>query len=232
MKALIIGDSHAEGGFGKALRDELQALGYSVTLAGVGATAIRTWKKKQLVCHPDGTHCQDQSTLPKNVDLLVVVLGTNDGANALAANEDLDKAADKNIALLAKVVDSYSPSQWFWIGPPWMGDNVKHYTNAAMDAVYAGAARNGVPIFDSRPVTKPLVESGSGDGVHVGAKAAKKWAQAAVAALQSAGGSPTGQADDDSSSIPDSQPAQTDNSGAFLVLVAAAVVGWLLARRR
>ena len=48
-------------------------------------------------------------------------------------------------------------------------------------------------------------------------------------------GAPAPQPDtqtDDDSSIPDSQPEPTDNSGVVMVLVAAAAVGWLLARYR
>jgi lysophospholipase L1-like esterase len=236
MKILIIGDSHAEGAFGKALRDRLKNEGHTVTLAGVGATAIKTWANKTSVCHPDGTHCQDQSKLPQNVDLLIIVLGTNDGANAVAGKVDLAKAADKNIALLQKVVDKYNPTEWFWVGPPWMRDTVKHYTNAGMAAVYEGADRNGVPIFDSRPVTKPLVMGGSGDGVHLGAKGSAAWADAVVEALaQPEEEYETGSVDDSgvASDVDASMSVQTaDSSPVLLVLAIAAVAYWLLRQRR
>lgn len=232
MQALIIGDSHAEGVFGMSLRDLLVKRGYTTTLAGVGSSAIKTWLNKQVVCHPDGSHCVDQSTLPASPDLLVVVLGTNDAANASAAGGNQASKADANVQKLTQLVAKYSPAQFLWVGPPWLRDNVQHYTNLSAAELYDAADRAGVPVYDSRVVTKPLVEAGSGDGVHLGPKGAKEWAKAVDASLDAAPPAPPatpsgGDGTSTSTSTTDGSTTSTTDEGpsAFLVgaLLAAAV---------
>lgn len=182
--ALVIGDSHVDWSpLGKALDAELKTLGYQVTRAGVGATAAKTWINKEPVCRPDGTHCVTKANLPKGADLLVIVLGTNDAANAHAAGGNLNTQAENNVKLIQKLADSFSSKSVLWVGPPTMRDNHKHYTNDVMATLYDAAKRLNVPVLDSRPATKLLVETGDGDGVHVGKKGGKAWAKAIAEAI-------------------------------------------------
>jgi lysophospholipase L1-like esterase len=183
---LVIGDSHVDSsGLALPLRSELEKLGYSVTMAGVGATAATTWTNKNPVCRPKKDKCIDKDKLPKGVDLLVVSLGTNDCANASAANADKKARAEENLKLIQSLKDAFGAKDMFWIGPPQMSDGMKHYTNENMDYIYKAADAAGVKIFDSRPVTKKLREtSGDQDAVHFYGKKGRPWAEAVAKAIK------------------------------------------------
>ena len=182
---LVIGDSHVDAaGLAAPIKSELEKLGYKVTLAGVGATSARVWTDNNPVCRPKKDKCVNKSSLPHGVDLLVVSLGTNDAANASAAKVDKAKAADDTVQRILKLKDAFGAKKLLWVGPPWMGGSMQHYTNENMAFVYEAAAKANVPVFDSRPVTKKLREtSGSQDAVHLYGSKGKPWAQAAVASL-------------------------------------------------
>lgn len=184
--ALIIGDSHVDpsGGmpFGANLKKRLEQQGYVVTQAGVGATNAHQWAHQANVCNNVG-RCVDQHTLPHQPDLLVISLGTNDAANALAGGQSMATS----VADVQRIIQQYAPSQAFWVGPPAtrQGTAYTYYTNAGVAQYYAAADAAGASIFDSRPVTKPFVDAGSGDGVHLGAQGGAAWADAVVNAITS-----------------------------------------------
>lgn len=177
--AVIIGDSHVDPShgmpFGLDLAALLQAQGYSVVQAGVGATNARQWAASNPVCNNLG-RCVDKSSLPHSPDLLVISLGTNDAANAAAGGLPVSSVPID----IQRTVALFAPKQWFWIGPPTMRDNVQYYHNSAMAKLYDAARAANVPIFDSRPSTQAAVAAGSGDGVHLGANGADVWARSAT----------------------------------------------------
>lgn len=179
--ALIIGDSHVEpaSSFAQALAAKLKAQGYTVTIAGVGSSNAYMWANQQTVCRSG--RCVDQATLPHRPDLLVISLGTNDAANAAAGGRAVTTVPPE----IKRIVSAYSPSRWFWIGPPATRDNVEWYTNAGIAKFYAAANASGVSIYDSRPATRAAVAAGSGDGVHLGPQGAQVWANAVASAIAS-----------------------------------------------
>lgn len=186
--ALIIGDSHVDHSLlAKYLKAELEAQGYTPTFAGVGSSAATTWLNNTKVCRPKKDYCVDQDELPKNPDLLIISLGTNDAANAASSGGDLASKCDKIVQQIGKLAAKYAPGKLLWVGPPWMRDTWKWGKNEYMAQLYDAANRAGVPIFDSREPTRDLVNAGSGDGVHLGDKGSKVWAQAIAASLQGAG---------------------------------------------
>jgi lysophospholipase L1-like esterase len=182
--ALIIGDSHVDPShgmpFGLDLAALLQAQGYAVVQAGVGATNARQWASSNPVCNNLG-RCVDKNSLPHNPDLLVISLGTNDAANAAAGGLPVSSVPID----VQRIVGLFAPKQWLWIGPPMMGDKVQYYHNDAMARLYDAAHSANVPIFDSRPSTQAAVAAGSGDGVHLGANGADVWARSASKAASS-----------------------------------------------
>ena len=188
--ALIIGDSHVDGGaLGSALQVRLQALGYTVTRAGVGATSARSWTKPPpKVCRPDKSKCVELADLPHNTDLLVISLGTNDAANCAAGGYNPTTYNAETVQRISQLATEFGAARTIWVGPPWQRGSVKWYTQPAMDALYAAAELSppsGVELFDSRPVTRETVQAGSGDGVHPGTQAATAWAGAICQATTS-----------------------------------------------
>jgi lysophospholipase L1-like esterase len=178
--ALIIGDSHVDPTngmpFGQELVKLLLAQGYDVWLNGVGATNAYLWANTNPVCNSVG-RCVNKNDLPKNPDLLLVSLGTNDAAGAARGG---GQSVTQAVADLQKTIGSFAPKSSIWIGPPWMRETVQYYTNDAMAKLYAAASNANVPIFDSRPATQQAVQAGSGDGVHLGAEGAQVWAAAVM----------------------------------------------------
>ena len=183
--ALIIGDSHVDkSAMASEIRKQLEQVGWKVTVAGVGSTSAGSWKGNS-VCRVGEKNCLQRDTLPKGVDLLIVSLGTNDLANAAAAKANFQKRADQCIDRVTSLKYDFQAKKLFWIGPPWMGDKMKWYRNEYLAPLYDQAKIRGIEIFDSRPVTKPLVEAGSGDGVHLGAKGQRAWASEVVKKIRS-----------------------------------------------
>lgn len=182
--AVIIGDSHVDpsGGmpFGAALKARLEQLGFTVTQAGVGATNAHQWATQTNVCNNVG-RCVNQTNVPHKPDLLVISLGTNDAANALAGGPSMATS----VADVQRIIKQYAPSDVFWVGPPAtrQGTAYTYYTNAGVAKYYDAARAAGASIFDSRPVTKPFVDAGSGDGVHLGPQGGTAWADAVIKAM-------------------------------------------------
>ena len=190
--AVIIGDSHVDdwSPFGSRLAKNLKAAGYDVTKLGVGATSTGSWAYGQ-ACRPGKSKCVDVETqVPKGADLLLICLGTNDAANAQAAKSDRAAAAAKTAERISAMASKYGAKRTIWILPPWQRGSMKHYTQDAMEFLYAAAPQaEGVELFDSRPSTEALVKGGSGDGVHPTGKSANAWADAIVKQVQEGGGS-------------------------------------------
>lgn len=182
--AVIIGDSHVDPTnglpFGPLLAARLTAQGYSTTLAGVGATSARMWATQNPVCNTNN-RCVDKHLLPAHPDLLVISLGTNDAANALAGGQAVSGA----VADVQRLIASLAPKHYFWIGPPAMRGNVQYYTPDGAARFYAAADASDISIFDSRPSTQAAVMAGSGDGVHPGAQGAQAWADSVSKAISS-----------------------------------------------
>lgn len=190
--ALIIGDSHVHAtAFGSALESQLKVAGWDVTRAGVGATSSKSWTNGH-PCTPNKSKCVNVDDLPKGTDLLLISLGTNDGANAAVGGKTDQAAYAAGVAdRIAELARTFGAKRTLWILPPWQRGNVTWYTQDAMEYVYAAApkaAEAGVELFDSRPSTEALVKGGSGDGVHPSLTCAKQWAAAVVAQIQGTSG--------------------------------------------
>lgn len=192
--AMIIGDSMVDNSpLAKRLGQLLAADGYQVTQAGLGATSTGSWDDLDVVKRAHKT--VDTGALPKDVDLLVISLGTNDAANHFRAGGDLTKKAQAAAARIPKIAGLYRARRTLWVLPPWMRDNHQWYKQAAMEYIYAAApsvaGQQGVELFDSRPVTKAGVLAGSGDGIHPGTALGRRWAEAVHKAIRSGGKSST-----------------------------------------
>ena len=182
--ALIIGDSHVDdwSPFGSKLVSKLKKAGYTVRREGLGGSTSKNWANGS-PCKLKG-RCLKVADLPKGVDLLLICLGTNDGANAAAAKSDPAKAANAVVQNIKRLEATLAAKRTVWLLPPWQRGSMKHYTQDAMEYVYAAAPASGVELFDSRPSTKALVEGGSGDGVHPTGKSATAWADAILAQVR------------------------------------------------
>lgn len=92
-----------------------------------------------------------------------------------------------SVADVQRIIQQYAPGRAFWVGPPAtrQGTSYTYYTNAGVAQYYAAADAASASIFDSRPVTKPFVDAGSGDGVHLGAQGGAAWADAVIKAITS-----------------------------------------------
>jgi len=183
--ALVVGDSHVDhSNLAKHLKKELEGLGYEVKVAGAVGTTAASWLSNDKVCRTnDKSVCVDKPSLPKNPDLLIISLGTNDIAASASSGGDQDAKADKIVDQVTQLAQYFSPAKVLWVGPPWFRDNWKWAKNAYAQPLYQAAARANAPIFDSREATRAAVEAGSGDGVHLGDKGAKAWATAIAATL-------------------------------------------------
>jgi len=223
LTAAIIGDSHVDGSnLASAIRDGLQRRGYAVTTAGVGATSAGSWTKDGPACRPNKSKCVAKTSIPRPVDLLVVSLGTNDQANAYVAGADLAKRGDQNLTKILSLGDKFDAGRVVWIAPPWMGDRVRGYRNDAMRAIYAAADRRRVPYFDSARLTRPWVEAGAGDGVHVYGAKARAWGEAVLAYIDQGGGL-----------WRRGQPKRQGNSAAIVLFaLLAAAIGWQVHREK
>jgi len=189
--ALIIGDSHVDAtAFGSKLQAKLKAAGWGVTRAGVGSTSSKSWTSGH-PCTVTKSKCLDVADLPKNTDLLLISLGTNDGANAAVGGKTDQTAYASEVAgRIAELAKTFGAKRTIWILPPWQRGTVKWYTQDAEEFIYAAAPQAGVELFDSRPSTRDMVMGGSGDGVHPGAACADKWASDVVAQVN--GEAPSG----------------------------------------
>ena len=187
MQAVIIGDSMVDGSpLAKRLGELLSADGYAVTQAGLGATSADSWDDGDVITRPHKS--VDSGALPKGADLLIISLGTNDGANANRAGGDQKAKAEKTAQRISKIAQFYGAARTIWVLPPWMRGNVEWYTQEAMEPVYAAAPlAQGVELFDSRAVTKDAVMAGSGDGGHPGAKLQREWADAVYVRIKEGG---------------------------------------------
>jgi hypothetical protein len=113
----------------------------------------------------------------------LISLGTNDAANTAASSGGVGDYS-KIVTQVQQLAARFAPKDWIWIGPPWMGDKIQWARNVYMSRLYDAADEAGVPIFDSRDVTRPYVEQGSGDGVHLGPVGAKAWGDAVADKLE------------------------------------------------
>jgi hypothetical protein len=181
-RLIIIGDSHVDGNwFGQALELSLEARGAEVVRYGWGGSAASTWIagrrifKKQYslqVIRGDGPY-----------DAALVVLGSNDAANAQRASMEGGRSLREGVKIassdIRKVADSLGAVKSFWVGPPAMGSASPYWTNAAVDALWQETApKFGKAALDSRAATLPHVPKG--DGIHLGRGGAEAWAQFVV----------------------------------------------------
>jgi hypothetical protein len=160
-RLIIIGDSHVDGNwFGQALELSLEARGAEVVRYGWGGSAASTWIagrrifKKQYslqVIRGDGPY-----------DAALVVLGSNDAANAQRASMEGGRSLREGVKIassdIRKVADSLGAVKSFWVGPPAMGSASPYWTNAAVDALWQETApKFGKAALDSRAATLPHV---------------------------------------------------------------------------
>jgi lysophospholipase L1-like esterase len=191
-RILLTGDSHMEWSpFGSKLEKKLKDRGAVVTRLAIGGSAAFQWASGKPVCRTieGGRKCLSTAELKAAgpFDLVIISLGTNDGANASAAKTDLAAAAKVAVADIKKMADAIGAPQTWWVGPPTMGPNesratndrsIPHYTNRNMEFVYAA----GKPVFGAFTIDSRAANPGAsdGDGVHVGSASGEKWAQLVV----------------------------------------------------
>jgi len=189
-RALIIGDSHAAGDFGRAMAMALKTQGYEVARRGVGGSSARVWLKGE-ACW--GGKCGGVTKLQKQApwDLLLISLGTNDIANSnvgckrAGKHNDIDclkLGASKKVAQIGQVAARIKAKKTVWIAPPNLEQTKGHYSKVASDVMYTVGKPSGVDVMiDSRPSTAG--RHGKKDKVHLFGAAAKAWAAAVVSAL-------------------------------------------------
>ena len=177
-RILLTGDSHMDWSpFGVKLEQFLREAGAQVTRKAIGGSAARQWASGRAVCRTiNGVKlCFTAEDLRASgpYDLVVVSLGTNDAANASAANADRTRAAEQAASDVEKFMGLLGSPSFVVVGPPMMRDSVAHYTNANMaPLVDVFSRRFGSRYIDSRPVPKT-----DGDGVHMGRIGGAAWAQ-------------------------------------------------------
>ena len=205
IKIAVIGDSQTQFGLGQELVPMLRAAGAEVTNLGIGGTSADQWVKK-IVCFPGkgpngckvadpgmhGASALKQYDLDAEVakaggfDLVIVSLGSNDGANASAAKRPGGVDAAAFVPKLLAIMKRVAPRA-FYIGPGPKRGNVKHYEDANIQPYYVAVAKvMGDAAIHSYPVVKPYINDASqGDGVHFfkGSAAAKAWAKAVFDAV-------------------------------------------------
>lgn len=171
----ILGDSHVDGSvMGQTLEKLLTEGGATVKRFGWGGSAARTWLagKPALKKHFTVEGVKNEGPY----DIVIISLGTNDGANAGVGTQDparLKAEAEKSVAQIKKIADTIGGGVTFWVEPPPMLDRAKHYTNFNIDFVRnAGRAVFGTKAIDSTRIGTP-----DGDGVHPGGKAGRAWAE-------------------------------------------------------
>lgn len=187
-RILLTGDSHMEWSqFGVKLDQLLNAAGARVTRMAIGGSSAQQWASGKPVCRTMNGNklCYSPAELRAAgpFDLVVVSLGTNDAANASAANADRTRAAEKAADDLEKFMASIGASAFVVVGPPVMPDRIAHYTNANMaPLVDVFARRFGARFIDSRPV--PRID---GDAAHVGRKGGEAWSKYVFDRLEAGG---------------------------------------------
>ena len=181
-RIVIIGDSHVDGNwFGRALELSLEARGAEVSRYGWGGSASSTWLSGKPIFGKQYSLQVIRGYGP--YDAALVVLGSNDAANAQRAAIEGGRPLLDGVKIAAgsiqKVAGSLSSSTTFWVGPPKMGHKSPYWTNGAMDALWNAASPGfGKRALDSRPATAPYVAGG--DGIHLGRDGAEAWAQFVV----------------------------------------------------
>lgn len=176
-KIVIIGDSHVDWSwFGKTLEADLASKGASVTRHGWGGSAAANWIAGQRIFGKQYTLKGVAGGGP--YDVALVVLGSNDAANAQRASMEGGPTLTAGVATasqkILQVAGSLSARTSFWVGPPAMGTKSPYWTNGAMDALWkATSPLFGERALDSRPATRPHVATG--DGVHMGKPGAEAW---------------------------------------------------------
>lgn len=99
--------------------------------AGVGATAAKSWLSGS-AC--GGGKCVKIDELPKGVGLLLICLGTNDGANAVAGKMNQVNHAQRVAGQIATIARNFGAKRTIWILPPWQRRKILLYTRC--DGIY------------------------------------------------------------------------------------------------
>lgn len=174
-KVAILGDSHVDGSvMGKELEKLLTAGGATVQRFGWGGSAARTWLAGKPMLGKQFTVEQVKNKGP--YDIVIISLGTNDGANAGVGTQDaarLKADAATAVAGIKKIADTIGGGVTFWIEPPPMLDRVKHYTNYNINFVREA----GREVFGPKSIDSTRIGTPDGDGVHPGGRAGKVWAE-------------------------------------------------------
>lgn len=187
-RILLTGDSHMDWSpFGVNLDRLLREAGATVVRMAIGGSAAKQWASGKQVCRTIAGNkvCFSAADLRAAgpFDLVVVSLGTNDAANASAANADRTRAAEQAATDVETFMGLLGSPRFVVVGPPTLGDRLNHYTNANMTPLVDVFARRFSGRFiDSRSV--PLVD---GDGVHFGRKGGEAWAKFVVDRLAAGG---------------------------------------------
>ncbi len=196
-RIVIIGDSHVDGNwFGRALELNLESRGAEVSRYGWGGSAASTWLAGRSIFGKQYSLQVIRGYGP--YDAALVVLGSNDAANAQRAAMEGGRPLLDGVKIAAesiqRVAGSLGAGTSFWVGPPKMGQKSPYWTNSAMDALWNAASPGfGKRALDSRPATAPYVAGG--DGIHLGRDGAEAWAQFVVSEVtkqEASMGSPVG----------------------------------------
>jgi hypothetical protein len=192
-RILLTGDSHMEWSpFGVTLDRLLQEAGATVVRMAIGGSCAKQWASGKPVCRTMNGNklCYSLDDLrgAGPYDLVVVSLGTNDAANASAANAERTRAAEQAATDIETFMAAIGAKQFVVVGPPVMPDKIAHYTNANMTPLVDVFARRFSGRFiDSRPV--PRVD---GDSVHFGRQGGAAWAKFVADRLTVSGGASGG----------------------------------------
>jgi hypothetical protein len=177
-RILLTGDSHMEWSpFGSKLEELLRASGATVVRMAIGGSAARQWASGKPVCRTMNGEKKCLSAAELRAagpfDLAIVSMGTNDAANASAANADRTRAAEQAATDIETFMGLVGAPPFIVVGPPTLKDKLAHYTNANMTPLVDVFSRRFAGRFvDSRPVPHP-----DGDSVHMGRQGGAAWAQ-------------------------------------------------------
>ena len=180
---IIIGDSHSDApyGVGPKLAEAMTARGATVKVMAIGGSAAFSWLGSKPVCRTYGRDrkCHQLNEVAgQNFDAAIIILGTNDAANAEKAGRD-GHNRQTQLAIIVRQLQSLGNKLapvTIWVGPPLMGakQDGRVYSNAAMNALYEKATPVfGANAIDSRKLMPAVL---GGDGVHLGPKGYAFWA--------------------------------------------------------
>lgn len=231
-RVLLTGDSHMDWSpFGSKLEELLRSSGATVVRRAIGGSSAKQWASGRQVCRTiNGVklcYAAEDLRLAGPFDLAIVSLGTNDAANASAANADRTRSAEKAADDVEKFMQLVGVQNFVVVGPPTLLDRIAHYTNANMTPLVDVFSRR----FGSRYIDSRSVPHVDGDSVHMGRKGGAAWAQLVFDRVSSGSPElPTASSAGGSQGLADT--ASSDNTNLFIALGLSAIAVLILLKRK